>query len=98
MNMISYEHEPAKAGVVYANIRRGNPREACSNVVWPILAGNMLVVWLIDDGGAGLVLTLAAVVVGWILTLILAEPYREDPGREIRDCGVVPQQVPEGHE
>lgn len=44
-----------------------------------ILAGSMLLVWLIDDRDAGLIITLVAIVVGWVLTLILAPPSPESP-------------------
>lgn len=42
-----------------------------------ILAGSVLLVWLTDHRDVKLVLALAAILVGWLLTLVVAEP-RED--------------------
>jgi hypothetical protein len=44
-----------------------------------ILAGSTLVVWLTDDGDAALIITLAAILVGWAVTLILAERSAQSP-------------------
>lgn len=52
-----------------------------------ILAGSVLLVWLIDDTDAGLIIALAAVIVGWTVTLILAEPYRGGRGKRFATPG-----------
>jgi len=44
-----------------------------------LLAGSILLVWLIDDRDAALIITLAAILVGWVLTLILGKPSAESP-------------------
>ncbi len=44
-----------------------------------ILAGSVLLVWLMDDRHVGLVLALAAILVGWLLALILVEPREDRP-------------------
>jgi hypothetical protein len=44
-----------------------------------LLAGSMLLVWLIDDRDAALIIALAAILVGWVVTLILAKPSAESP-------------------
>ncbi len=44
-----------------------------------ILAGTVLLVWLIDDSYVGPVLALAAILVGWLLALILVEPREDRP-------------------
>jgi acyl-CoA synthetase (AMP-forming)/AMP-acid ligase II len=44
-----------------------------------LLAGSMLLVWLIDDRDAALIVTLAATLVGWVVTLILAKPSAQSP-------------------
>ncbi len=52
-----------------------------------ILAGSVLMLWLIDDQDAGLIVALAAVIVGWVVTLILAEPYRGRHGKRFATPG-----------
>lgn len=44
-----------------------------------ILAGSVLLLWLIDDQDAGLIIALAAILVGWVVALILAKPLPESP-------------------
>ena len=44
-----------------------------------LLAGSMFLVWLIDDENIALIITLAAILVGWVVTLILAKPSAESP-------------------
>lgn len=44
-----------------------------------LLAGSMLPVWLIDDRDAALIITLAPILVGWVVTLIQAKPSAESP-------------------
>lgn len=46
-----------------------------------LLAGSMLLVWLMDDRDAALIIALAALLVGWVVTLILAKPSAESPTR-----------------
>jgi len=41
------------------------------------LAGCALFAWLLGEGRDGLVVTLLAVLVGWVVALILAERYRD---------------------
>jgi uncharacterized membrane protein YqjE len=48
-------------------------------VALSLLAGSVLLVWLIDDRDAALIITLAAILVGWVVTLILAKPSAESP-------------------
>lgn len=47
-------------------------------VALAVLVARVPLVWLIDDRDVGLGLALAAILVGWVVALILAEP-REDP-------------------
>ncbi len=41
-----------------------------------IVVGTIVVLWLIDRTDERLILAVAAIVVGWVLTLTLAEPVR----------------------
>jgi hypothetical protein len=49
-----------------------------------ILAGSVLLVWLMDDRHVRLVLALAAILVGWLLALILVEPREDRPPSKIK--------------
>ncbi len=52
-----------------------------------ILAGSIILIWLVDHREAGLLITLAAVLVGWVVTLILAEPHDDGRSHETRHDG-----------
>jgi hypothetical protein len=44
-----------------------------------LLAGSMLLVWLMDDRTATRIIALAATLLGWVVTLMLPRPPRESP-------------------
>lgn len=57
----------------------GKPRLPITVLALVILAGSILLVWLVDDSYVGPVLALAAIFVGWLLALILVEPREDRP-------------------
>ncbi|HUW94492.1 MAG TPA: hypothetical protein VMW58_01780 [Anaerolineae bacterium] len=44
-----------------------------------LLAASMLLVWLMDDRDATPIIALAATLLGWVVTLMLAKPSTESP-------------------
>jgi len=44
-----------------------------------LLAGSMLLVWLMDDRNATRIIALVATVLGWVVTLMLPKPSTESP-------------------
>jgi membrane associated rhomboid family serine protease len=62
------------------NARRlGWARTLVTVLALAILVAGVLVVWLIDDRDVGLILALGAILVGWLVALILAQPHGDPP-------------------